>query len=105
MTQINILDLMSMRTPTPLFVTPQMGLELGQMKSTAHQLAYALSKIGYKVEEQDIPGLWRVNDGPELTINQFFGGFADHVELVFPPPPPQFEYPLKGPENFGLCGR
>lgn len=28
---------------------------------------------GLKVEEQDIPGLWRVNDGPELTSNQLLG--------------------------------
>lgn len=29
-----------------------------------------LERSGYRVEAQDIPGLWRINGGPELTSNQ-----------------------------------
>ncbi len=29
-----------------------------------------LRALGHVVEEQDIPGLWRVDNGPEITSNQ-----------------------------------
>lgn len=32
-----------------------------------------LRRRGMKVEAQDIPGLFRVNDGPEVTLRQLLG--------------------------------
>ena len=29
-----------------------------------------LEAAGHRVEQQDIPGLWRIDGGPELTTNQ-----------------------------------
>jgi len=29
-----------------------------------------LERAGHRVEQQDIPGLWRIDGGPELTTNQ-----------------------------------
>lgn len=33
-------------------------------------LMAALEKAGHRVEQQDIPGLWRIDGGPELTTGQ-----------------------------------
>ena len=30
----------------------------------------ALEAAGHRVEQQDVPGLWRIDGGPELTSNQ-----------------------------------
>lgn len=32
-----------------------------------------LAQAGYRVTAQDLPGLWRINGGPELTTNQMLG--------------------------------
>lgn len=33
-------------------------------------MIFALRNAGHTVEEQDIPGLYRLNGGPEITGNQ-----------------------------------
>jgi hypothetical protein len=32
--------------------------------------ALALIERGHKIDQQDIPGLWRINGGPEITNGQ-----------------------------------
>lgn len=35
-----------------------------------YRAANHLRKMGHRVEEQDIPGLWRINGGAEITSGQ-----------------------------------
>jgi len=40
-----------------------------------------LRNAGNVVEEQDIPGLWRINGGPELTTNQLLSINAVNLRI------------------------
>jgi hypothetical protein len=42
-------------------------------RSTTFLAIEWLRKLGHTVEEQDVPGLYRIDNGPEITRGQLIG--------------------------------